>query len=482
LTRIFSVFLLFLLCAELYAAGDDAGGETDYQPLKALISVDREKVRENSPFLLVMQVNHSEPLEVDLVPPDFGEYCTLDMVRSTMYIRSGSGDDAEKWTEFELFITPKAAGKLFLEPFTISTPDQSIWTQPIELDVLPAEQEGVPQLVWGGVKNIQQGGSGEVYLQITGTGGGRTPPGNLPVNIAAVKNAIIEPIGLTGDDKYSGVVFRVRVTPLDGKTVNLAPTQVNYEKRTLVVPALNIRVFSASQKPQPQPTESKNSPSELAASFLQADRQESRAAPPKPPFPPDFAGKKSFRTVLSGGFFLITAARAAKFWDEGNYAAALAVLRKGEQDSIAGKDFAALRKLCEKSLDIPVTVNEQWRPPVLFWAFGLLALLFIFVRLVVFIFVRDDASRRFPRFGITIAVLIVVLCGALLADKKFNSGGRAVARKGCYYNVPEKTDTRAGGFEDGIPLRITTKSGAWLYAASEDGAGGWLPRENVVLY
>jgi hypothetical protein len=486
LTRTFFVFSLFLLCINLNAAGNDG----EIEPLKALVSVDQDQIRENSPFILVMQINHPEPLEVKLEAPDFEGACTLDMLRSTMYIRSGTGDEAEKWTELELFITPMLAGKLQIGSFMILTPGQSIWTQPIELNVLPEESSAAPKLVWGGIKTIQQGTSGEAYLRITGLDGRQLPPESLPVHIAAPKNAIVEPLKLTGDDKHSGIVFRIRVTPLDEKTVNLGPVKFDYEKWTLAVPALSLRVLAGVKKPAALPAEIKNYPTELAASFLQADRQESRDKNERPPFPPNSAGKKSFAVLLSGDYFAGAATSAEKFWNEGNYAAALAVLRKGERDSIAGIEFAALRKQCEKTLSIPVIVNEDWRPPELFWTLGALALFFVAARLAVFIFIQKNIPHRrageekprFPRLQITAAVLVVILCGTTLAVKKINSGVSAVAHSSPYYNVPEVTDAAAGSFESGVPLRITTKSGAWFYAVAGDGEGGWLHRENVVPY
>jgi hypothetical protein len=481
LIRTFFVVSFFLLRASLFAAQNDEKSE----PLKVLLSVDQDQVRENSPFLLVMQVNHADPLEVKLTPPDFGGNYTLDMLRSTMYIRNGSGDDAEKWTELELFITPKAAGKLHIDPFTVSTPGQLFWTQPVELNVLPEEKSGTPALLWGGVKSIQQGASGEVYLRITGTW---TASESLPVNIAAPRNAIVEPLNLTGDDKYSGIVFRIRVTPLDEKAVDLGPVKFNYEKWTLTVPALSLRVLKSVKKTASRPAGTIDYPAELAASFLQTGRQEARAGNKKTPFPPEAAGKKRLGAFLSGAYFTGAAEAAAKFWDEGNYAAALAALRKGERDSIAGIEFAALRKQCEKALGIPVMVNENWRPSALFWAFIALSLLFIIARLVIFFVkagrVKIDGSLkpRLPRLEIAIAALIFILCAVLLAGKKIDAGTRAIARTSFYYNVPEISGPQAGSFELGTPLRITTKSGVWLYATSEDGTGGWLPRQEIVLY
>jgi hypothetical protein len=483
----FAVFPCFF-CVNLYPAGIDERP----QPLKALVSVDRDKIREGSPFLIVIQVNHAEPLEVELVPPDFGEACTLDMMRSSMYIRSGTGDDAEKWTELELFITPNAAGKLHIDSFTISALGQSVWTQPVDLNVLPEEKGGTPNLVWGGVNSIQEGGFGEAFLRITGWSGGRQMPKDLSVNIAAPKNAIVEPLVLTGDDKHSGIVFRVRITALDNKAVILAPVKLNFEKWTLTVPALSLRVLAKSKKPSGTSSPEKDSAASLAASFLEADGQDSRGGNKKPPFPPDFAVKKSFLIALSGDSFATGSSSAEKLWDEGQFAAALAVLRKGERDSMAGNDFATLRRLCEKALGIPVLLNEKWRPPALFWSFGALALLFIIARLVVFIIARKNALFRqgfagrlpdFPRFEIAGAVLVIIaLCALPLTEKKIGSSACAIARTSNYYNVPEMTDAQAGSFDDGTPLRITASSGAWLYAASEDGAGGWIRRENLILY
>jgi hypothetical protein len=468
--------LLFvsLLSAPLFAEE----GDKPIPPLKALVSVDQDDIKENSGFLLNILVNYDEPLDVSVTPPDFEDNFTLERLRSEPHIMSGSQDDADKWTEIELLITPKATGTFILGPFAVSTPHETISTPPMEIAVYPKEKDAPPKLVWGGVKSIPQGKTGIAYLSVLNEGGASGAyPGDVPVSVAAPKNAIIQRLELTGDDKYAGVVFRIHVIPLEGGEVRLEPTRFYYEGRDYAVPPLTIRVVRQGGAPEPSVKKPVPSPFAFAA---QTGRQP-KSAPDAPPFPQCEAG---FFARLSGRAFTDALDRAKRLWEQAEYAAALALLRSGERGSIAGGDFAELRRACERALGVAVMANETPRPTLLFVVPAALALLFIVVKLIAFALAARArrGKRHFPVKAAVAAALIAVVCAAFLVSFKLDEGKSAVMKNSPSFLVPENGQTAAGFFEEGAPVRVGAKSAAWTHVESEKGSSAWVPSENMALY
>ncbi|MDR3301857.1 MAG: BatD family protein [Spirochaetaceae bacterium] len=453
--------------------------------MKALVSIDQDHIQENAGFLLSILVNHEEPLEVHLSPPDFNGDFTMDRLRSEIHIINVSRESADKWTEIELLLTPKAAGKFMLSGFMISTPGQVIWTQPIEITVYPEEKDIPPKLIWDGVKNIQQGQSGEAYLRMVAGGAGKVSQDG-QATIAAPRNALVDRLDINKDDKYAGIVFRVRITPLEGTEIKLETATLKYGNWKLAIPPLNIRILPENKTAAAQ-NYAKKDWDGRSVSVLNGGRQKRPEQGNPPPFPQSGTLEKSIFARARDTYFKNTVEQAQSFWEQERYADALALLRQGERDSIAGNDFAHLRAVCEKTLGIAVMANESRKTLVFFLFPAILALCFLAVKLLFFLHEKSvrqqsPAPSHSPWKSIVAALLLAGLCMFFLINRQFDAGNSAVMKSSPYFNVPETEEMAAGFLEEGTPVRVVTKSSNWIYVESETGSAGWVAADNLVLY
>jgi hypothetical protein len=482
-----------LFCAVLFTGGAAflAGAQEDErEPLKALVEVSSGVLSENKAFSLIILVNHPRPGEVSIKPPEFHDEFYLERLRGSAHLAKSGLDtrqtpprageraaDRNRWTELELVIVPVKQGTFTLGSFTISTPYDTINTLPLQLTVEAAEEaDAVPYLFWTGTPPVRVGEAAIATLKMSGLGRGQKYPRSLPLAAAAPKNAIIEQLPIPEPEQRGGAILKLKVLPLEGREVELSEYRIRYQNTNLRVPGLTIKVSAAPPAAAPEIPGKGDGAEGVPFSFTPERRlphELPEAATPPRLF--SFLDGAAYQSLLDG---------ARERWRSGDYAAALARLRAGERDLLCGPYFAGLRKNAEARLGLGLTAGEHWRPSRLFLLLGGINALYLLALSGRALFRRfyRAAPCRFPVKRLLAAALIVLFAAGGFAGGRARRGQSAVLHSGPAYEVPEVSPREAVFFNEGTPVSIRTRGGAWLYAEAENGDQGWIQREQAVLY
>jgi hypothetical protein len=207
--------------------------------------------------------------------------------------------------------------------------------------------------------------------------------------------------------------------------------------------------------------------------------EDQRTGPP-PPFPetpdePFPLFRKAYEKTLD---------RARDLWSRACYAEALAELRRGERDLLAGPKLAAPRRMAEQALGLPRTAgtaDEKWRPRNFFLALIILSFCLLLLTIT--------------KKGVRSLFVLLLLAGILGLAKTtpetgYLRGSSAVLRAGARetslhvaaYRVPDTQGAISARWMEGQPVRLRAAAGRWAYAESPDGDAGWVLLDNLVFY
>ncbi|MDR2659497.1 MAG: BatD family protein [Spirochaetaceae bacterium] len=468
-------FLAPIFQAQAIEAGDD---------LKILLEFSPDAIVENEPFTFNILVNHSNPDEIYIEAPDFHDAFRLDRLRVESRLVLNTPREADRWTVYEFLLTAVKSGPQKLEPFQITVFDQTLLTNTFNLQVREEYRDTKAALAWTGqsVRPLRFGDSREAALRITSWEKDKPYPESLPLRIEAPQNAIVEEMPLSKTDRTAGIVLRLMIIPLDEKPVRIDRQIVYYGKTLLEIPPLSISVLPALP-PSPVPaagelerinagetvfeetsavTEQKVEPRALDISF-------STLMPSK---------KNIFSLFMTGAEDCVN--NAAGLWNRGEYAAALAVLRRGERTLTAGYAVREARVICENTLDLPLCLNEPWLPyrPLffIFIFFAVFAALFFCLRKI------RRISVFFPVMFLAFSLAALLL---LFFSYKYEKS-RAVLTQCAGRSVPEESVKSYVLFMEGEPVKIRAKSDSWIYAESmiqnSPGKSGWIKTESALMY
>jgi hypothetical protein len=197
--------------------------------------------------------------------------------------------------------------------------------------------------------------------------------------------------------------------------------------------------------------------------------------------------------------------RARELWSRTRYAEALAELRRGERDLLAGPKLAAPRRAAEQALGLTqmgAAADEKWRPRNFFLALILLSACLLLLTMVK----RGARSLLFrgSRYGLVLVLVAGILGLApqpspkakgsplekIAPETGYLRGSAAVLRadaqntllQAAAYRVPDTQGAVSARWMEGQPLHIRAVAGLWAYAESPDGDAGWVPQDNLVFY
>jgi len=496
-------------------------------PLKALVETNRDGVFENMPIEITILVNYDDPRELTVKAPDLNEDWVIDKAVLSPYIspssRAAQGRrDADEWSQIDIFIVPLRAGSLTLGSFSISSPYDTVKTLPLVWDVKTQKVASTPKLVWTGSKSLSTGSSLELGLKILNWDRTKPTPRDLRAYIAAPPNAIIENLALNADDKFNGIVLRLKVTALDDKNIKIPQNFITYQEWDLEIPAITINVSKSKtivlKKDKPmvlagnQYASIGNDSVASTRGNLQGNATgKGNAAEKGAPFNNNlhdlsFPGTKPFENnifvKISGKNWTKTTEMAKNLWENGFYAGSLALLRSAEKESIAGSSYTALRMEAEKKLGVISLDVENRFPRDLFLLVAALFLLFILMRAG--LFVKDavkntrivktaigkigrNALREkikapvFPYKSVIISFIIALFAVSAYFYSGINFNKNAVMTQCNFYGIPETDENPLGVFTEGVPVRIVAREGDWLYVESLDSAG-WVHKTNAIVY
>jgi hypothetical protein len=412
-------------------------------------------------------VNHPDPNEIYVRPPDFKDGFRMERMRTEVHAMLDSPRNSEQWTVFEFLLVADEAGAKELGSFEVTARGETKSTNSLVVNVHPAKRQDLnTRFIWTGQSGnvVHQGGVYEAALRVADREKNKRYPA-LPVQIDAPENAIFEKVPLSKTDYDLGYVLRLRIVPLNEQPVNINPFSVYYEKSRVDIPPLTINVLPPITPP----------PETSMPTSAPADTEEADAAPSIKPV--------TFSMPAGGAFFEAGAAsciaEAERLWDEGKYADALAVLRGGEMTLFTAGAVKSVRAACEEALALQPVPNWARLPRM-----PLAALSILFAAIfIVLLCVRKILHISLP--PLLISLLVSVSAASVLSFSYSYEKGKAVLKKCEAYPIPEDGVKAAVFFMEGEPVNIRSETGPWVYVESFRPnvleKYGWVKKENAVM-
>jgi hypothetical protein len=461
-------FASFLFFAGLLPAQDD---------FKILLEFLPDSVKQNEAFTINLVVSHPNPEEVYVRPPAFNDSFRMERMRTEVRLVSDITRNSERFTVFEFLLIPYKVGLQEIGAFEVEVQGKTRSTAPMTVYVQAAEERFNARLVWLGRDGLRRAddsvGIGETYevaLRIVYGKNDSLRTGTFKVPVETRENAIVEEIPLSKNDSEEGIVLRLRIVPLYGKTVNIGAQSIEYGKTRIEIPALTVNVL---------PETKKFSAAESREVLGIEDEYTPVARQVKPV---SFSGmmndNKKIITVFRRGADR-RIAEAERLWVRGKYAKALAVLRNGEMTLSAAKAVRRARTVCEDALRLPPGTDEPWLPrgPILF------VLVLSAAAFTVLFFVR----KRFYFSALHLSALLsaALLCASALFFSFFYEKNRAVSEYCAIYPIPEENVKPVSFLMEGEAVNIRSKSGSWFYVEGVEVGGreksGWIKKENALI-
>ena len=443
---------------------------------KILLEFLPDSVIQNEAFTINLVVSHPNPEEIYLRPPDFNEVFRMERMRTGVRLVREIAQNNEQYTVFEFLLIPDRTGLQEIGAFEVEVLGKTRTTSPITVYVQPEVEGFNARLVWldrdGRGVAADSARIGEVYetaLRIVSWEKDMPYPETFAAPIEAPENAIVEEIPLSKNDRGAGIVLRLRIVPLDGKTVSINTRSIEYEKAQIEIPELTIKVLpAAGEFTVVKPEKTLAAKEEYTEAALQV-------------------GAVSFSGMMDNNKKIIAAfrrgpddciAEAERIWGGGGYAAALAVLRRGEMTLSVAATVRQVRTACEDALHLPSGAGEPWLPrgPILFvLALSLAAFAVLF-------FVRKKILISAFSFSAILFVCLLDLA-ALFFSCSYEKN-RAVLKYCAAYPIPEEDSGTVSFFMEGQAVNIRSKSGSWFFVVSAESGGleksGWIKKENAV--
>jgi hypothetical protein len=395
----------------------------------------------------------------------------------------------------EFTFIPNRAGEFLLNAFEVITPDNRTRTSPLVFRVRwedGIDREYRPRLRWefrSPPEPLREGtefriGETVELVLILFDWDPRLPrTGSFSLGLTAVEQAVLEELPVSAPEVERGVVFHLRIIPLEEADLSLTFPHTHYGGVNLEIPGLRIRIVPDTEK------------TELSGTVGGRTADPSSGAVPEPEIASEagISAELSVGTagtfpqgpppLLFRGVYRRNAEAARALWDQGRRPEALALLRKNEGDHIAGFTLTPLRRKAEQVLGIEDTENEKRRPPAFFLLISIAALIPLGVMGIVCLKKRVTSGLSWC-YKCIIAASALVLCTGLagLADRFLDRAPRAVLRSCAAYRVPDVLGTEEFRFPEGLPAAVRAEADPWVYVESAEGNAGWVLRENLVYY
>jgi hypothetical protein len=238
---------------------------------------------------------------------------------------------------------------------------------------------------------------------------------------------ILEFIPLSPEERRTGLALRIRIIPATADPFTLGRRIVTHGNVTFEIPALRIPVsrpapVNVTDTPETSPPENANA----------------NTVGRIPPFP-----STGNAAIVNNRLYIRYRAEcenifitARNHWGGGNFAGALAVLRRNEREHNAGRLIAVIRREAERALGFTGTNDEKKTNPLFFWR-----------------------NKQRP----------------------------AVVKETTVRRIPDSEGTEITRFREGQPVLVfsdTDLRTSWLRVVTNDSTGvsGWVPEENIIFY
>ena len=457
------------------------------------------------PLVIRLLVNHGDPKEVQVFPPEFPPSLQLDSIRTETRVMDAqpgsplSRENLARWTQVEYRLIPLAGGRQRLGSFTVLTPRMRVATQELQVEVRQGGtsplrlvwEQAPPFLLVGEARTMTLYLEGSPPLGSSASRREALEPWEL-YRDSAPRNGIIEIVPAQPPEEQGGrhplleqppdslerapplgltPLLEFRIIPLEGDRIALPPATMAYNSQVLAIPALEIPV-------RPSPSGA------ISAPILPAPAPV--AASPKPP------AELLERGGLFGALVSRPVAAANQLLRQGQSEEALAVLRRGERDLLFGPALRPLRQNLEQRLNLDGQEGEKWRPTALFGGGALLLLLlaggFQFLGSIPSKQQKGGSTARRRHRWALILLLCLALGNAWAFFRSIGSsaaplkGRSAVLRSTVAYRIPDASGEEAWNFSSGETAIIRTISGSWVFIESFDGRSGWIGADYIIPY
>lgn len=453
--------------------------------LTVLVKTESGELRIGVSWSLSLLVDHPNPAEVTVRPPEFPEHLILDRIRISVAVVAGASGRDERWTEFRYFLTPRRTGRFVLGSFEVVTPEKRALTPAMTLSAL-GDQEVPPVyepvLRWLDLPAVLIPGRGaEILLSVEG--------GDPGVDYAAAAAAAALVVGegtlaelrpLKAADAARGGVLRVRLIPLMGTRSPLPSVTLQVKGRRISSPPLTLPVAASAAEGVPEEA-AKAVPKAVVLAAARGQSQVPQgvtvgtrqgAAPGWPEALPDHPDR---RLPGLGSAYRDAIRLARSRWDAGDFGAALAGLRAAERDSLWGWTLRPLRRALESALGLSPGPDELLAPVSLLLSAAA-------VSVAAWLFFRKSAAGSY--FFAALALASILYLAAARLDARGNLGrGRGVVLLDCEsFKVPDPAGAPAASFSQGQYGRIRIETGPWSFVETQDGQAGWIAGASAIRY
>jgi hypothetical protein len=454
-----------------------AGRLLAQQDFKIFLEFLPDSVTQNEAFTINLVVTHPNPEEIYVQPPGFNDAFRMERMRTEVRLVSDITRSSDQYTVFEFLLIPDKAGLQEIGSFEVKVLGKTKLSNPMTVYVQAAEENFNARLKWfwrdgliAAADSVNVGAAYETVLRIISWEKGSPYPKTFPALVDAPENAIVEELPLSKNDRDTGIVLRLRIIPLDGKAVNINAKSVEYEKSRIEIPAFTIKVLPATDKFAA--VESRE-----VSIIKEEDTAPARRLEPVS-FPGMMEGNKKVIVVFRRGADKCIA-DAERFWREGKYAAALAVLRNGEMTLLAASAIRSVRVACEGALHLPSAANELSLPRSPMF----LVLIISTAAFAILFFVRKKSTISLFLLSAILFVFLLDL-SALFFSCSLQKA-RAVLKHCAAYPIPEENVKAEYFFMEGEAVNIRSKSDSWVFVESTEIGGfkksGWIKKEDAVI-
>jgi hypothetical protein len=374
----------------------------------------------------------------------------------------------------EFLFTPLASGTVTLDPFEVTAGGKKAATGNISVRIYEepgSSPRNAPVFRWESPPaSLTTGESRELTLVLSNWSLQSLPGavfrGKAPVN------AVMEELPPEGPREDGTIRYRFRVIPLGGSSLVLEPFSFQAEGITLNVPRFSAALTAAGNTGSSEAAE----PAREEEAPQEDPEQEGGRTVPFPVVQGDAPlFRQDYERIIK---------EAGNLWNAGNYAQALAYMRRNERDSLPGPALAPIRRDMERSLGLSLTEDEKWQPwkiPAFSWI--ILPLLLAAAIGAWKIKVTSGRFKGYKNVMVLVAagsvLILLLLCSGLWNSK---SGTPAVLEKTAAYRVPDPEGAVNALFSEGQPVVIRAGRSQWIYAEAADGRAGWVPAEAVISY
>jgi hypothetical protein len=472
------------------------------EKLNVVIQVTPASPLSGSTWTVTFFVDYPESQEVSVRPPYYPQGFYLERVRTTVRLygpgatEDGDIEESSRWTAVEYLFSVMAAGDFTLGSFQISAGAKQNNTAPIAVQVRATSQpqrQISPSLRWERIPSVMTAGIAiELTLLLSNWDTAKPVPRNL-FKGRIPENSILEELPFIGPGADRLIRYPVRIIPLEKGNFIFNTLVFQHEGERLEIPRMAVSVVeSGSIRPELHSGQT-FFPELLPESSID---EENALDNQEPLFPQN--GKTVLRLFQREYESIV--AQAALLWENGQYASALALVRRNERDKLFGASLVPLRRDMEEELGLNFSMDEKRslvKNP-----------LFLFILAVVFTIIAFQVtSRKLKGYshiirivlgGACILFLLIVIAGYLRdigtiavpvaisqdysSGKRPEPGGSAILENTPVYRIPDSEGAVIFRFDEGQAITIRSSPGVWVHVESPDGRSGWVPAESVIPY